>query len=80
MMAVLILTEDGWISYEEGFGSLNGEFCYGLHPLHCLTNQGQWQLRIDFTFSNGIKLCLPYNKFSVGSVIYAGSFINQVLG
>ena len=39
----------GWIDYEEGFGSLTGEFWYGLRPLHCLTNQGQWQLRIDFT-------------------------------
>ena len=57
----------GWKEYEEGFGSLTGEFWYGLHPLHCLTNQGQWQLRIDLTFTNGTKLYLPYNKFSVGS-------------
>ena len=56
----------GWTDYEEGFGSLNGEFWYGLHPLHCLTNQGQWQLRIDFTFTNGTKSYLSYNKFSVG--------------
>ena len=56
----------GWTEYEEGFGSLNGEFWYGLRPLHCLTNQGQWQLRIDFTFTNGTKIYLPYNKFSVG--------------
>ena len=55
-----------WTDYEEGFGSLTGEFWYGLRPLHCLTNQGQWQLRIDFTFTNGTKLYLPYNKFSVG--------------
>ena len=45
----------GWVDYEEGFGSLTGEFWYGLRPLHCLTNQGQWQLRIDFTFTNGTK-------------------------
>ena len=32
----------------------------------CLTNQGQWQLRIDFTFTNGTKSYLSYNKFSVG--------------
>ena len=56
----------GWTDYEEGFGSLTGEFWYGLHPLHCLTNQGQWQLRIDFTFTNGTKSYLSYNKFSVG--------------
>ena len=56
----------GWTDYEEGFGSLTGEFWYGLRPLHCLTNQGQWQLRIDFTFTNETKSYLSYNKFSVG--------------
>ena len=56
----------GWVEYEEGFGSLTGEFWYGLHPLHCLTNQGQWKLRIDFTFTNGTKSYLSYNHFTVG--------------
>ena len=57
----------GWVEYEEGFGSLTGEFWYGLRPLHCLTNQGQWQLHIDFTFTNGTKSYLSYKSFSVGS-------------
>ena len=56
----------GWVEYEKGFGSLTGEFWYGLRPLHCLTNQGQWQLRIDFTFTNGTKSYLSYKNFSVG--------------
>ena len=56
----------GWVEYEEGFGSLTGELWYGLRPLHCLTNQGQWQLRIDFTFTNGTKSYLSYKNFSVG--------------
>ena len=56
----------GWVEYEEGFGSLTGEFWYGLRPLHCLTNQGKWQLRIDFTFTNGTKSYLSYKSFSVG--------------
>ena len=56
----------GWVEYEEGFGSLTGDLWYGLRPLHCLTNQGQWQLRIDFTFTNGTKSYLSYNRFSVG--------------
>ena len=55
-----------WTDYEEGFGSLTGEFWYGLHPLHCLTNQGQWKLRIDFTFTNGTKSYVSYNNFAVG--------------
>ena len=54
-----------WVEYE-GFGSLTGEFWYGLRPLHCLTNQGQWKLRIDFTFTNGTKSYLSYNNFAVG--------------
>ena len=56
----------GWVEYEEGFGSLTGNLWYGLRPLHCLTNQGQWKLRIDFTFANGTKSYLSYNKFAVG--------------
>ena len=55
-----------WVNYEEGFGNLSGELWYGLRPLHCLTNQGQWKLRIDFTFTNGTKSYLSYNKFAVG--------------
>ena len=54
-----------WVEYEEGFGDLDGEFWYGLRPLHCLTSQGQWQLRIDFTCSNGTKSYMVYNKFAV---------------
>ena len=56
----------GWVEYEEGFGSLTGEFWYGLRPLHCLTNQGQWKLRIDFTLTNGTKSYLSYDNFTVG--------------
>ena len=56
----------GWAEYEEGFGSLTGELWYGLRPLYCLINQGQWRLRIDFTFTNGTKSYMSYNSFSVG--------------
>ena len=57
----------GWTEYEEGFGELNREFWYGLRPLNCLTSQGQWELRIDLTHSNGTKTYLHYKKFAVGS-------------
>lgn len=56
-----------WVEYEEGFGNLDGEFWYGLRPLHCLTNQDQWQLRIDFTFKNGTESYLLYDQFAVGN-------------
>ena len=56
----------GWVDYEDGFGSLTGEFWYGLRPLHCLTNQGQWELRIDFTSTDGSKGYLSYSFFKIG--------------
>ena len=49
-----------------GFGSLTGEFWFGLNALHCLTSQGQWELRIDLKLTNGTIIYLPYNKFAVG--------------
>ena len=49
-----------------GFGSLTGEFWFGLNALHCLTSQGQWELRIDLKLTNGTIIYLPYNKFVVG--------------
>ena len=55
-----------WNDYEMGFGSLTGELWYGLRALHCLTSRGNWELRIDFTFSNGTKSFMHYNHFRVG--------------
>ena len=55
-----------WVEYEDGFGSLTGELWYGLRPLHCLTNQGQWEMRIDFTLTDGNNSYLSYSSFRVG--------------
>ena len=55
-----------WWEYQMGFGSLTGEFWFGLNALHCLTSQGQWELRIDLKLINGTIIYLPYNKFAVG--------------
>ena len=56
-----------WVEYEDGFGSLHGEFWIGLRSMHCLTSQGNWELRIDYHLKNGTKSYLHYNKFAVGS-------------
>jgi len=56
-----------WEDYEDGFGSLTGEFWYGLRAIHCLTNQGQWELRIDYKTTSGTNGCLSYSNFRVGS-------------
>ena len=56
-----------WSDYEKGFGDLNGEFWYGLKSMNCLTQTGQWELRIDFEFQNKTRSYLHYNVFKVGS-------------
>jgi len=58
-----------WVDYEKEFGSLTGELWYGLRALHCLTQKGKWELRIDFTFNNDIKPFLYYNHFKMGPAI-----------
>ena len=32
-----------------------------------MTHNGKWELRIDFTFSNGTKSYMKYHHFKVGS-------------
>ena len=55
-----------WVEYEDGFGNLHGEFWIGLRSMHCLTSQGNWELRIDYQLENGTKSYLHYNKFAIG--------------
>ena len=62
-----------WVNYENGFGTLpvddedaSGDFWIGLCSLYCLTNQGQWELRIDYTFPNGTNGYLSFSNFRVG--------------
>ena len=40
---------------------------YGLKSINCLTQTGQWELRIDFEFKNKTRSYLHYNEFKVGS-------------
>jgi len=55
-----------WVEYEDGFGNLTEEFWYGLRAIHCLTNQGQWELRIDYTLTTGKSGYISYSNFKVG--------------
>ena len=61
-----VVFDKDWVDYENGFGSLTGEFWLGLNALHCLTSKGQWELRIDLTFANGSRSYLSYKNFRVG--------------
>ena len=54
-------TDRDWVEYEDGFGSLCGEFWISLRSMHCLTSQGNWELRIDFELLDGTKSYLHYN-------------------
>jgi len=54
-----------WVDYEDGFGSLTGEFWYGLRAIHTFTKQGQWELRVDYTSAER-KGYLSYGNFQVG--------------
>ena len=56
-----------WADYEKGFGDLTTEFWYGLDPIHCLTQRGQWEMRIDYQKHDKSWSHLHYNQFSVGS-------------
>jgi len=56
-----------WADYEEGFGDLETDFWYGLKAIRCLTESGEWEMRIDFQATNLRWYNLYYSKFSVGS-------------
>ena len=55
------------MKYEDGFGDLNEDFWIRLRSMHCLTSQGNWELRIDYRLKNGTESYLHYNKFAIGS-------------
>ena len=57
-----------WDEYETGFGDLQGEFWYGLKGLSCLTESGNWEMRLDFQKSDKTRSYLHYTQFKVGSV------------
>ena len=56
-----------WLEYEDEFGNLTGEFWYGLRALHCLTGQGDWEMRMDIKLANGTNIFLQYEQFKVAS-------------
>ena len=58
-----------WREYEDGFGDLNNDFWAGLKLIHCLTQIGQWEMRVDYRNNGNIWSHLHYNQFSVGSAI-----------
>ena len=54
-----------WKEYENGFGSLDGEFWYGLRNIHCLTTGRDVELRLDTVDTSGTERWAVYQTFSV---------------
>ena len=54
-----------WADYERGFGDLNTEFWYGLHNIHCLTNQEEVELQIEVRQNDGTGQVWTYGYFFV---------------
>lgn len=55
-----------WEDYSQGFGSLQHEFWLGNDKIASLTNQRDYQLRIDFLTSLGTPYYATYTLFRVG--------------
>ncbi|WAR29921.1 FCN2-like protein [Mya arenaria] len=55
-------------SYENGFGSLHGNFWLGLRYMNEMTSRRTNRLRIDLQTSNATKMYDVYEGFSVGPV------------
>uniref|UniRef100_G3W6G8 Tenascin C n=1 Tax=Sarcophilus harrisii TaxID=9305 RepID=G3W6G8_SARHA len=54
-----------WRTYATGFGKLEDEFWLGLDNIHKITDQGQYELRVDLQ-DNGETAYAIYDRFSVG--------------
>ncbi|XP_076810482.1 uncharacterized protein LOC143453184 [Clavelina lepadiformis] len=55
-----------WTSYQQGFGSLNGEFWLGLDLLHQLTTGASYKLRVDLEDAENNTAYAEYRIFTVG--------------
>ena len=59
-----------YTEYEKGLGSLTGNFWCGLEGMQCLMQRNNYEMRIDYEYTNGTKLYLHYTFFRVD---YAGN-------
>ncbi|XP_071840829.1 fibrinogen-like protein A isoform X1 [Apostichopus japonicus] len=54
-----------WTNYKNGFGKLDHEFWLGNDKLYYLTNQGNYQLRIDMVNKDGAPYYAKYGLFRI---------------
>ncbi|KAJ8032955.1 Ryncolin-3 [Holothuria leucospilota] len=55
----------GWERYKKGFGTLTGEFWMGNDKLAFMTNQRDYELRIDFNNFRGLRYYAKYDLFRI---------------
>lgn len=58
----------GWESYKDGFGSPNHELWLGNDKISTITNQRNYQLRIDLVDRNGSPYFAKYDLFRINDV------------
>ena len=56
-----------WKNYEGGFGNLVNNFWYGLRGINCLTQTGNWEMRLEYQNLDKTWAYLHYNNFKVGT-------------
>ncbi|XP_071835328.1 uncharacterized protein [Apostichopus japonicus] len=54
-----------WSQYQDGFGFLSTEFWLGNEKLSYLTNQADYELRVDIELSNGASFYTTYKGFRI---------------
>ncbi|XP_071835340.1 uncharacterized protein [Apostichopus japonicus] len=54
-----------WSQYEDGFGFLSSEFWLGNEKLSYLTNQADYEVRVDIELSNGASFYTTYKGFRI---------------
>ncbi|XP_059139222.1 tenascin-R-like isoform X8 [Physella acuta] len=73
-----------WSDYRDGFGTFEGDFWQGLEQVHQLTNNGEWELRVDMKFK-GRDYYANYKTFKVDNqrnyyTLRVGQFFGNVGG
>lgn len=74
-----------WNEYHAGFGFLSQDFWIGTEKLSYLTNQKNYELRIDMTYSDGTSCHADYNLFRIGDgfgkfkIVSLGQFLETLV-
>ena len=74
-----------WAQYKKGFGDLVGEFWLGNEKMHLLTQDGNYELRVDLEDWDGVWKYALYGNFSIKSeaddyMLITGTYVNGTAG